>query len=54
MLSVKTEYPNERGWNKAIFYGSYCLDCAKELEQDGWVLHNEEEQMEWLSERVNL
>jgi len=42
------------GYKHCIHYGSYCLDCAKELEEDGWVLHNEEEEIQWLSERVNL
>lgn len=49
MLSVKTEYPDKHGWNKAIFFGSYCLDCAKELEQESLVLHNEQEEIEWLN-----
>lgn len=48
MLSTKTTECGPDGFVNAVFYGSYCLDCAKEMEQDGDVLQNEQEEMEWL------
>ena len=38
------------GWKHAVHYGSYCPDCAKELEEEGLVLHTVQEEMDWLSE----
>lgn len=35
--------------NRCISYGSYCPECAKEYEAEGYVLHTELEEQTWLS-----
>lgn len=49
MLATKATECGPDGFVNAVFYGSYCHDCAKGLEASGDVLYNEQEEMEWLS-----
>lgn len=49
ILSTKSYSVGEDGWVNTVLHGSYCLDCAKELEQESLVLHNEQEEIEWLN-----
>jgi hypothetical protein len=48
-LATKTIACAEEGYVNSVLYGTYCPDCAKELEASGDVLYNEQEEMEWLS-----
>jgi hypothetical protein len=38
-----------RDCERCLSFGCYCTECATELEQLGRVLHNEQEQDDWLS-----
>ena len=50
MLSV-TGYGRE--CDLAVFYGSYCDKCAKELREGGYVLETEEEEHAWMAGKLD-
>lgn len=37
---------------RAITYGDYCKKCADDYEKLGCVLHNEQEEKDWLSGKM--
>ena len=42
----------EEKFVRAISYGGYCKKCADEYEKLGIVLHNEQEEQDWLSGKM--
>ena len=51
-LAVKEFYNSygEKRIEKCICYVRVCDECAKEYEKSGIVIHNEQEEREWLNE----
>lgn len=37
-----------RECERVVSYGGYCKKCAKEYEEMGVILHNEQEQEDWI------
>ena len=51
MLTIKEHFNDYDEWKikRCIAYVCVCDWCAKEYEKDGIVLHNEQEEKEWLN-----
>lgn len=43
---------DQEGFVRAVSYGGYCKKCADEYEKLGIVLHNEQEEDDWLSGKM--
>lgn len=53
-LSLKdhfNDYDNDR-IGRAVSYGGYCKKCAAQYEEWGMVLHNKQEEDDWLSGKI--
>lgn len=48
-VSIKAWEISEDGWTKALHYKTVCEACYKEYEEEGYILANEDEEINWLS-----
>jgi len=55
MLGVPIRFKEyDREGNKSVGYGVFCQYCAKKYEYDEKVLHNEDEEREWVESDYKL